>query len=72
MLHGLELDEQVTCIYLFHELPPEVRGQVAKEMARVVKPGGMVVVTDSAQLGDRPVWDKVSITISDVHAAPSA
>lgn len=52
---------QVTCIYLFHELPPEVRAKVAKEMARVVKPGGMVVLTDSAQLGDRPAWDAVSI-----------
>lgn len=25
---------------------------------RVVKPGGLVVLTDSVQLGDRPVWDK--------------
>ncbi|KAK9815034.1 hypothetical protein WJX73_005595 [Symbiochloris irregularis] len=49
--------DAVTCVYLFHELPPEVRRKVAKEMARVVKPGGMVVLTDSAQLGDRPQWD---------------
>ena len=33
---------QLTCIYLFHELPPQARRDVAKEMARVVKPGGMV------------------------------
>lgn len=52
-------DVQVTCIYLFHELPPDVRTKVAQELARVVKPGGMVVVTDSAQMGDRPLWDKV-------------
>lgn len=45
-------------MYLFHELPPEVRVKVAGEMARVVKPGGMVVLTDSAQLGDRPAWDQ--------------
>jgi hypothetical protein len=25
---------------------------------RVVKPGGLVVLTDSVQMGDRPVWDK--------------
>ena len=33
---------QLTCIYLFHELPPEARRAVAHEMARVVKPGGLV------------------------------
>ena len=49
---------QLTCIYLFHELPPEARKQAAREMARVVKPGGVVVITDSVQLGDRPDTDK--------------
>ena len=48
---------QLTCIYLFHELPPEARRQAAKEMARVMKPGGVVVITDSVQLGDRPDTD---------------
>lgn len=47
----------VTCVYLFHELPEEARAQAALEMARVVKSGGMVVVTDSLQLGDRPAND---------------
>ncbi|KAK9815790.1 hypothetical protein WJX72_009506 [[Myrmecia] bisecta] len=47
----------VTCIYLFHELPPDVRRKVVKEMARVVKPGGLVVLTDAYQLGDRPAND---------------
>ena len=51
---------QVTCIYLFHELPPSVRREAAAEMARVVRPGGMVVLTDSAQFGDRPPWDAVN------------
>jgi ubiquinone/menaquinone biosynthesis C-methylase UbiE len=50
--------EAVTCVYLFHELPEEARGRAASEMARVVKPGGMVVLTDSVQLGDRPPLDK--------------
>ena len=47
----------VYCLYLFHELPLDVREAAVKEMARVVKPGGMVVLTDSVQLGDRPVYD---------------
>ena len=44
---------QVLSIYLFHELPPEIRRKAAKEMARVLKPGGMLILTDSMQLGDR-------------------
>lgn len=47
----------VTTIYLFHELPPEVRRTVAREMARVLKPGGTLVFMDSLQMGDRPAWD---------------
>lgn len=47
----------VTCIYLFHELPEDVRRKVAAEMARVVKPGGLVVLTDSVQYGDRESFD---------------
>lgn len=47
----------VTTIFLFHELPPEVRRRVAGEMARVLKPGGLLVFIDSLQMGDRPAWD---------------
>jgi ubiquinone/menaquinone biosynthesis C-methylase UbiE len=47
----------VTSVFLFHELPPEVRRRVAAEMARVLKPGGMLVLVDSLQMGDRPEWD---------------
>jgi ubiquinone/menaquinone biosynthesis C-methylase UbiE len=47
----------VTCVYLFHELPETARAQAAAEMARVVKKGGIVVLTDSVQLGDRPSMD---------------
>jgi ubiquinone/menaquinone biosynthesis C-methylase UbiE len=46
-----------TCVYLFHELPPEVRRAVAAEMARAVKPGGLLVVVDSLQRGDDPGYD---------------
>ncbi|KAL4451802.1 hypothetical protein ABPG75_007464 [Micractinium tetrahymenae] len=48
----------VYCIYLFHELPADVRKQAVAEMARVVRPGGIVVLTDSMQLGDRNAHEK--------------
>ena len=47
----------VTCIFLYHELPPHVRRQATAEIARVLKPGGLFVFLDSLQLGDRPAWD---------------
>ena len=47
----------VTTVFLFHELPPEVRRTVVSEMARVLKPGGVLVFVDSLQMGDRPEWD---------------
>ena len=47
----------VTCIYLFHELPAKVRRQAAREMARVLRPGGRLVLIDSIQLGDDPPLD---------------
>ena len=47
----------VTCVFLFHELPPDVRRRVTSEIARVLKPGGTFVFIDSLQMGDRPGWD---------------
>lgn len=46
-----------TCIYLFHELPPEIRRDVAREIARVMKPGGLFILVDSLQAGDEPDYD---------------
>ncbi len=43
--------------FLMHELPPEVRSAALKEMARVLKPGGLAVIVDSIQRGDHPSWD---------------
>jgi len=40
----------VTSVYLFHELPRNARRNVVREMFRVVRPGGLVVLEDSAQL----------------------
>jgi ubiquinone/menaquinone biosynthesis C-methylase UbiE len=42
----------VTSVYLFHELPRNTRRAVAREMFRVVRPGGLVVLEDSAQLAE--------------------
>ena len=36
----------VTSVYLFHEIPPEVRRTVAGEIARILKPGGRLIVMD--------------------------
>ncbi|GAQ87142.1 hypothetical protein KFL_003340060 [Klebsormidium nitens] len=44
----------VTCVYLFHELPPEARRAAIAEVSRVLEPGGIFVWTDSLQEGDRP------------------
>ncbi len=49
----------VTCVYLFHELPPRVRPIVAAEMARITAPGGLVVLADSIQQGDDPNLDQM-------------
>jgi ubiquinone/menaquinone biosynthesis C-methylase UbiE len=44
----------LTCVYLFHELPPKVRPLAAAEMARVLKPGGVLAFADSVQKADEP------------------
>ncbi len=47
----------VTAVYLFHELPPKVRAEVAAEIARVLKPGGTFIVADTIQYGDETGFD---------------
>ena len=46
--------DAVSCVYLFHELPPKVRKVVAREIARVLKPGGLLAFADSLQTKDAP------------------
>jgi ubiquinone/menaquinone biosynthesis C-methylase UbiE len=53
---GSEFDI-VTCIYLFHELPPPIRRAVVGEIGRTLKPGGTVIFVDSLQPGDEPDYD---------------
>lgn len=44
----------VTSVYLFHELPRNARRRVVAELARVLRPGGLLVIEDSAQPSDSP------------------
>ncbi len=49
--------DAVTSIFMLHELPPEIRQGMIAEAARVLKPGGRLVLVDSLQLGDEPDYD---------------
>jgi ubiquinone/menaquinone biosynthesis C-methylase UbiE len=49
--------DMAVSIYLFHELPPKIRAQAAREIARVLKPGGVFVLADTIQYGDVPAFD---------------
>jgi ubiquinone/menaquinone biosynthesis C-methylase UbiE len=49
--------DAVTSIFTFHELPPQVRRGVVRECARVLKPGGRLVLLDSLQRGDLPDYE---------------
>lgn len=46
-----------SCIYLFHELPPKIRRVVARDIYRVMKPGGTFVFVDSLQTDDTPDYN---------------
>jgi ubiquinone/menaquinone biosynthesis C-methylase UbiE len=52
-----ESQDAVTSIFVFHELPPKVRRIVFRECARVLKPGGRLVLVDSLQCGDQPDYE---------------
>src|SRR5688572_15032738 len=49
--------DAVTSIFVLHELPPKVRRDMLRECARVLKPGGRLVLLDSLQRGDEPDFD---------------
>jgi len=57
---GDESQDIVTAVFLFHELPPKVRGAVVQEMARVLKKGGTFVLLDSIQDGDLPGFEALT------------
>jgi ubiquinone/menaquinone biosynthesis C-methylase UbiE len=49
--------DAVTSIFLFHELPPQVRRRALRECARVLKPGGRLILQDSLQRDDHNDYD---------------
>ena len=46
----------IYAVFLFHELPTEVRGKVMLEVKRVLKPGGLFVTVDSIQENEVPEY----------------
>ncbi|MEX6633194.1 class I SAM-dependent methyltransferase [Hyphococcus lacteus] len=47
----------ITAVYLFHELPPAIRQDVVAECARLLKPGGKMIIVDTIQYGDESGFD---------------
>lgn len=50
--------DAIYSVFLFHELPMEVRKSVLKEGIRLLKAGGFYGLVDSLQMGDVPVFDR--------------
>jgi ubiquinone/menaquinone biosynthesis C-methylase UbiE len=62
--------DAVTSIFMLHELPPDVRRTVIGEAARVLKPGGRMVMVDSVQLGDEPDYDGMLARFPQLYHEP--
>jgi ubiquinone/menaquinone biosynthesis C-methylase UbiE len=60
----------VTCVFTFHELPPQARQNVIDQCFRVVKPGGTFVICDSIQQSDSPEMTPVMKNFADVFHEP--
>lgn len=68
-LDNASVDAAVS-IYLFHELPPKIRAAVAREIARVLKPGGIFVLAETIQYGDLPDCDGLIETFPSLLYEP--
>ena len=64
------LYDAVTSIFMLHELPPRVRRTVIGEAARVLKPGGRLILMDSLQYGDEPDYDGILRRFPQLYYEP--
>lgn len=62
--------DAVTSIFTMHELPPDVRRAVVGEAARVLKPGGRLIVVDSLQRSDVPDYDGILDRFPQLYHEP--
>ncbi|MGK7897556.1 MAG: class I SAM-dependent methyltransferase [Xenococcus sp. (in: cyanobacteria)] len=60
----------ISCVFLFHELPPNARQQVIDECFRVTKPGGVFIICDSMQEGDYPGFESMLNNFSVIFHEP--
>ena len=67
---GANSVDAATSIYLFHELPPSVRSKAAREIARVLKAGGIFVLAETIQYGDLPDCDGLIATFPGLLHEP--
>jgi ubiquinone/menaquinone biosynthesis C-methylase UbiE len=62
--------DAATSIFVLHELPSEVRRAVIREAARVLKPGGRLILVDSLQHGDEPNYDAILARFPETYHEP--
>lgn len=48
-------------VFMFHEVPLPAQRKALEEFQRVLKPGGLLVITDALQMGDRPGLEKLDM-----------
>ena len=57
MRTNLTKKDIINSVYLFHEVPSAIRSKIFSEISRVLKKGGVFILTDSLQLGDNYILD---------------
>jgi ubiquinone/menaquinone biosynthesis C-methylase UbiE len=60
----------ISCVFTFHELPPQARQNVIEQCFRVLQPGGTFVICDSIQTDDSPEMAPVMQNFSAVFHEP--